>query len=51
VGGQTGSVIGEETDHGPGLVEVDGVGLEVRFGRGFIWVLGALDQVETGGLD
>jgi hypothetical protein len=40
-GGQTGSMVGEETDHGTGLVEVDGVRLEVGFGRGFIWVLGA----------
>jgi hypothetical protein len=47
VGGQTGSVIGEETDHGTGLVEVDGVGLEVGFGRGFIWVLAGLDWVEV----
>jgi hypothetical protein len=40
-GGQTGSMVVEETDHGTGLIEVDGVGLEVGFGRGFIWVLGA----------
>jgi hypothetical protein len=28
-------------DHGTGLVEVNGVGLEVQFGCRFIWVLGA----------
>jgi hypothetical protein len=33
--------------HGTGLVEVDGVGLEVRFGCRFIW--GRLDRVEREG--